>query len=253
MAIVFDSRCGLECRSTVNDGEIRVAHVTDFNLNGKGGCTPLILAIFASRVDVVKALLSVGANARAKEGSEGRTPMHVAATVGCTSTIEQLLSHGVKVDIRRNDGWTPLHTAARNNRVSSIELLISKGADVSAKLWSGTPLLVAAENGHTSCIELLIAKGADVDESDRRRSTALHHAASNGHTSCVKMLIDKGADVQATDEEGMQPLTLFNRNSQQLIMSNEDKEHLRSLLYKRNNGNQKRGRTSSFHQQNRYD
>lgn len=59
------------------------------------GSTPLILATLADRADVVQALLTAGASAKAANG-KNYTPLHAAAESGNLGSLELLLDGGCR-------------------------------------------------------------------------------------------------------------------------------------------------------------
>jgi len=92
---------------------------------------------------------------------EGDTPLHWAAwnkhvEVG-VEVLKSLISEGADVNAKGEDGWTPLHRAAAfNKNVDVVKFLISKGADIDAKNnHGGTPLDVAKREGNTAVVEYL--------------------------------------------------------------------------------------------------
>jgi len=151
-------------------------------------------------------LIAAGAEVNAKD-SNGRTPLHTAATYGQKEVAEQLISKGADVNAKDSSGETPLHEAAYRDNKEVAALLISKGADVNAKDSSGeTPLHKAAYVGTKEVTELLISKGADVNAKDSSGETPLHMAAFSDQKDIAELLISKGADVNAKDSQGETPL-----------------------------------------------
>lgn len=140
--------------------------------------TPLHLAAQTCRADIVRLLFEYGANAQLKNknkltplhqcvlsgsavfvrsflaaagplsplidatDSNGRTPLHLAATFASWETVILLLEHGAEVDRRSNDGFTALHLAMdasdadvnrkEGDRLQTCKALYSHGADLLA-------------------------------------------------------------------------------------------------------------------------
>jgi ankyrin repeat protein len=138
--------------------------------------TPLHIAVFLGRADVVNILLARGADVHAR-GNWGQTPMHLASfPQGYPEIVNILLTHGADINERQNNRATPLHLAAMGRNLEIVKLLLNKGADV----------------------RLADADGA----------TALHYAAQSGNGEAVSLLIDYGADPNALDFEEHTPLWL---------------------------------------------
>ncbi|GBG77362.1 hypothetical protein CBR_g23694 [Chara braunii] len=64
-----------------------------------------------------------------------QTPLHIAAAMGRTATVEMLLKRGANVDVEDDLRQTPLHLAASNAQIASltIETLLRYGANKDAK------------------------------------------------------------------------------------------------------------------------
>lgn len=130
----------------------------------RDGYSPLGLASFFKRTDVVKALLERGAKPSVASRDQGFTPLHSAVANDAGSTIHEivrlLLDGGADPNAKSREGTTPLHSAAFTGDLEIAELLLAHGADPNAADPKGhTPLDVARDR-----------KNVEV-------ATALHHAA----------------------------------------------------------------------------
>ena len=89
-----------------------------------GGLTPLLVASYLGKVEVVRELLARGAplNAELKPGDApsasrppaayaGATPLYAAAAGGHTEVVQVLLEWGAPLTTAKGNGATPLHTA----------------------------------------------------------------------------------------------------------------------------------------------
>lgn len=65
-----------------------------------------------------------------KQDNLGRTPLHIAASVGNEEMVKYLLKHGAKPDIKDNLGNSPLHHAAKGGKFKNYfkicELLVNQ-------------------------------------------------------------------------------------------------------------------------------
>ncbi len=206
--------------------------VADINRIEPGWGTPLYMAAFDLDVDAVRYLLSIGADVN-KGDEDGYTPLHVATEKESEEAIEiikVLLSHGADVNakvkskglsagtVNLAEGRTPLHNAAsvsipgkdfgEHSNIGAVELLLDHGADVNARdAWGCTPLSHSLFPGFLDIMELLVEHGTDLNiQNDIDGGTVLHDAASNGDLQAVKLFVSHGADIDARDFEGETPL-----------------------------------------------
>lgn len=124
------------------------------NAYAPDGFTPLGLAAFFGRLEVLALMLQSGAevNAPSKNPMQVR-PLHSAVAHRDPDTAlamaNSLLARGAAVNVAQQGGWTPLHQAAAHGYTPIVELLLSHGADPAAESEAGkTPLDMARENGH---------------------------------------------------------------------------------------------------------
>jgi ankyrin repeat protein len=121
------------------------------------GFTPLHLASFLRRVEMVKELLDRGAETNAvARNPMAVQPLHSAAAARDTAIITLLLDHGADVNARQAGGWTPLHAAAMFGDRALAELLLSRGAAAETPNDQGkTALDLALEKRHTDVADYL--------------------------------------------------------------------------------------------------
>ncbi|XP_023238085.1 tankyrase-like [Centruroides sculpturatus] len=142
--------------------------------------TLLHLATKLDHIDIVRTLLSAGANPGI-QNNMGETPIDLIATERMTNVyseellkataqsdlnrISQLINAGLSVNVKDspNSGNTPLHWAACFGNKETIELLINHGADVNIVNSAGTtPLHDAVERGELQIVEKLIKSGGNL-------------------------------------------------------------------------------------------
>lgn len=113
------------------DNRILDVNILDSNESNQ---TPLYIASFHGRADVVRLLLSGGADANVADDPYAVTPLHVASRHGFAEVAASLLDGGANLEARDNDRKsTPLLLAADQSKMAVVKLLIDRGADVSAK------------------------------------------------------------------------------------------------------------------------
>jgi len=126
----------------------------------KDGYTPLGLAAFFKRRDVVKALLDRGAKPSVPSRDQGFTPLHSAVATDTGAAIHEivrlLLEAGADPNATSREGGTPLHTAAFTGDLEITELLLAYGADPHATdQKSRIPLDVARDRRNVEVAALL--------------------------------------------------------------------------------------------------
>ncbi|XP_013410662.1 ankyrin repeat domain-containing protein 49 [Lingula anatina] len=98
-------------------------------------------------VDIVTELLQKDASLIQAVDKDGYTPLHRAAYNGEMDVVKILLSQGADVNAQTKDGWQPIHSAARWNQVEVVSLLLQNGGNINAQTNGGqTPLMLAASN-----------------------------------------------------------------------------------------------------------
>jgi uncharacterized protein len=136
---------------------------TQANAIAPDGYSPLGLASFFKRRDVVRDLLDAGADPRPASRQGGFTPLHSAvATDAGASDIEivrMLLDKGADPSSKSHSGSTPLHTVAFTGDRASLDLLLEHGADPVMRNKEGkTASDIARERGHQEIADLLATR-----------------------------------------------------------------------------------------------
>ena|GEM_PF-2038689 len=132
-------------------------------------------------VEVIKFLVSRGADLNAKHSDGGGTMLHCAAWNNTNAEVlKYLISQGADINAIQYNYMTPLHSAASNNtNIEVLQYLISQGADVNASNGIVSPLSLASQrNANAEILKHLISKGANVNSRDNAGRTALDYAST---------------------------------------------------------------------------
>lgn len=143
------------------------------------GDTPLHLACYSGKVEIVKHLISVtGCDSLAKENIFSETPLHSACTSGRSLELIKYLLElpNVNINYQGKDGHTALHSACYHGHIRVVQFLLECGADMNLvacsemnggtdKKEEQTPLMWAYEQGHDTIVTLLKHHKRPQDES----------------------------------------------------------------------------------------
>ena len=126
------------------------------------GFTPLALAAFFGQREAAQWLLANGADVNAvAKNPTGYTALTGAVARGDAEIVRLLLSHGANAAHRYGAGYSALHEAAAGGKLEIAKLLLDHGADSSARTDDGqTPLSMAEAKGQTDAAALLRQRGA---------------------------------------------------------------------------------------------
>ncbi|CAG2209478.1 ANK [Mytilus edulis] len=81
----------------------------------------------------------------------GCSPLHLACFMGKIDVVRCLLDHNADINMTKEDGTTPLFYACEVGHEDIVCLLLDKGADTQiCRLDGKSPLTIATDNGHTS-------------------------------------------------------------------------------------------------------
>lgn len=171
----------------------------------------LFKAIRDDHTEYALKLLTIGANANARNGCM-ETPLIQAARYTNNPVIaEALLLHGAHVDDADAHGDTAMHHAAIAGH-SNIALSLSRAGASSERreAFAGhTPMHMAAQSGNIDMLSLMYrgTRGeALLNQQDKNGDTPLHIAMRSGQAQAVEWLVESGADLTVTNHRGAAPL-----------------------------------------------
>ena len=169
--------------------------------------------------ELIKVFLSYGAKIDSKN-ENGNTPLAIATYVGRPEVLKTLLEQGGKVSDTFNGTPLIIYSSGDCN-LEAVKILIGAGADVNSLGPKNTTALIAVSQSNIfseikkrNCVEtlnLLFASGyhgVDLRESDGQ--TALMKAALNhlSMTEIIKVIIRAGANLDLQDKKGNTALHL---------------------------------------------
>jgi uncharacterized protein len=185
------------------------------------GVTPLSLAAENASAPIIQALLQAGAHPT-------DSILMTAARTGNAEVVRMLLSRGADANARESSlGETALMWAAAENHPDTVRALIEHGADPNARSeklvypkdrfglegvttilprGNWTALMYSARQGSLEGAQALAEMGADLNLADPDGTTPVVLAIINGHFDTAAMLTEKGADPNIADVTGMAAL-----------------------------------------------
>jgi uncharacterized protein len=176
--------------------------------------TGLLAAAQRGDLAGVKKLIATRPDVNVRDGF-GRTPIHVATFARRPDIVRELAKAGANLETLENDRYDAVTIAAVADDDDTLRVLLSLGA--SAKLttsrYDGTALIAAAHLGHDGVVKQLIAAGAPLDHVNNLHWTALIESIvlGNGglrHQEVLRALLAAGASTKLTDRQGTTPLAL---------------------------------------------
>ena len=175
--------------------------------------TALLFAIRKGYVKIALMILKHPNLSINTQDSEGHTALSLAAYMGLTPVVSEILSPTNKftpelvIDLVEYSGrCSALILAVEDNHVEAVDLLLNHGADANLRdRRGGTAALAAVEEGSMESLQSLIMFNADVFCVDEFGRTLLHAAAETGDVEMIALLHTKGLQVNTTDEYGATP------------------------------------------------
>ncbi|KAI6352876.1 hypothetical protein MCOR25_009260 [Pyricularia grisea] len=172
------------------------------------------------KLDLVRLLLSHGADPDAKPGRDNEIPaVFKAAEGGHAAIITELIARGADANWKHaRTGQTALFAAACRSHVTAMGALLDGGASIEIRDKDGrTPLLYLASDkkaGKCSAetLKLLVDRGADLEVRDPISRTPLVWAATTGNLKLLDIFtsgcLGRRADMTATNNRGRTALHL---------------------------------------------
>ncbi|KAL9598392.1 MAG: hypothetical protein Q9179_003939 [Wetmoreana sp. 5 TL-2023] len=158
--------------------------------------TPLIHGIVHHQLSCVENLLSHGSRIDPDSESD-HVPLNLACQHGSIAITQLLLERRARI-LPDAEGLFPQHLVARSGRSSDMLLMLEHyGADLDQrdKLYQWTPLFHAAAEGKVDCLQALLQRGVDARILDEKNLSALYYAAWEGHLECMKLLSSTTAGI----------------------------------------------------------
>lgn len=122
--------------------------------------------------------------------NEGFTAVHLAVVNHHYPVLQLLAEAGADTSIQTTDGKLPLHSAATVGFTKGIPYLCKLRPDLlnSQNKGGNTALHIAAVSGHSGCVAALLGLGADIQITNNASFTPYHLAMQSGHTEMASLI-----------------------------------------------------------------
>ncbi|VDH89240.1 CDK inhibitor PHO81 [Mytilus galloprovincialis] len=194
-----------EVVSRVNRNNYVHPHI---NMRRQNGTTSLYVACENGHLQLLKMLLTYGADATLKKKSDD-SPLSVACDNGHTNIVNEILENtDVDKDYQNKNGFSPLYFACQNGHDKIVQILLKYNVNINLCSKLGVlPLFVACEKGYLSIVKNLLSYGADVNGQNNTGQVPLHAACYKNHVEVVRMLLDNvSISVNILDNKHISPL-----------------------------------------------
>lgn len=197
--------------------------------------TGLHWASVNNRLNVVKYLISKGADVNAKGGNLHATPLHWAASHGYVYIVDYLLKHGADATITDDQGFNLLHLSVNSSNIMLVIyvlfFVVDKGIiDINCLDPNGrSAILWAAYQGDSLTVNKLIEFHANCKIVDKDGFSPLHWGIVKGQIHVLKYLINENGnnDFFLKTNDGKDCFTI----SKEMNTEKNFTEALRSLGY----------------------
>ncbi|XP_071098528.1 serine/threonine-protein phosphatase 6 regulatory ankyrin repeat subunit B-like [Haliotis cracherodii] len=170
----------------------------DINSKGAEGFTPTIISVLHGREDLLKLLVSKGADLTLSDDHNDNV-LHLACRGGNRSIVEHLLPL-FDINSRGQHGRTAVMRAALYGKKDVVDLLVSKEADITlTDDYNNSVLQLACKGGNRSIVEHLLPL-FDINNRGQHGRTAVMRAALFAKMDIFDLLVSKGADLTLTDD-----------------------------------------------------
>lgn len=176
----------------------------------------MLVAAQQDNLNRLNEILDMGIDINSQDLMFSETAIVAACRYGCIDIVKFLVSKGANANIQTKNGGTALHVAVINSKIPCLEFLLTcpnVEKDVPDDLGM-TPIMLAAHRGRHQEMAVLIKYGCQLDTTNSKGKAAIHftqlpyqgHVGHHDGFQCLKHLTDAGVDINTTDREGMTPL-----------------------------------------------
>lgn len=200
-AVILAMACVVPAAAQTPPSPAEIAAYTGLHQAAQNGDAAEIARLIAARADP-----------NGRDGA-GRTPLHVATFARRHEVMRALVKGGADPRAQENRKYDTVTIAAVADDLATMKVALEIGGSARdiTSVYTGTALIAAAHLGHDEVVKELIRAGAPLDHVNNLHWTALIEAVILGdggprHTECVRALVAAGARRDLADRDGITPL-----------------------------------------------
>jgi ankyrin repeat protein len=160
-----------------------------------------IILEYAISMDNKEATLKLLGDPTTTELSAESLVLHQAVEIQSLEIVETLVQRKADINARNSEGRSPLHIAASLGNDPILLILLHARAKVNQLDKMGrTPLHLASLHGFFRTCTHLLDHGSNVNLFDNLGRLPAHYACDIGHDKLLKLLLEKGSDTLITDK-----------------------------------------------------
>ena len=171
------------------------------------GASPILVAIYHQKGDVVTALTDAAATLDIFE----------ASALGRVDRIKQLLRENPSlVSAYAPDGFYPVGLAAFFGHLDAVKALLAAGADVHAAARNSfkvQAIHAAVASKNIDIVAAILEAGADPNAAQQQGFRPIHEAGSSGSRQLAELLLKYGADPALKGDNGKNAIDIAREKS----------------------------------------
>lgn len=150
------------------------------------------------------------------QDEDKNTPLYCAATEGHTDVVKFLLTHGADSSLQCQFTNTALHIATQKNHIDVVKILAAHAAQITNVVHTAnnidlpgdmnqTALHMAVRKEYIDIIKTLLFYGSNGNHPDAFRNTALHVATIKLNPEIIDLLLTNGCSLNVPNTAGTTP------------------------------------------------